>query len=335
MKAESTSLRVLVAGGAGYIGSVVTAALVEGGHRVTVLDNLSKGHRGAVHPDARFVEGDIADARALGLLLRDGFDAAMHFAAFIEVGESVIDPAKYYRNNIAGSLAFFDSLREGGVGRLVFSSTAAVYGEPAELPISEDAPLLPVSPYGWSKLMVEQALGDYDRAYGFRSVALRYFNAGGAVGTFGENHRPESHLIPRILDAVMRSEPITVFGDDYDTRDGSCIRDYVHVRDIASAHVLACRYLADGGASGCFNLGTGTGYSVIEVIRCVERVTGRSVPFEIAPRREGDSAVLVASPEKARTVLGWDQELAGLDDIVQSAWNWKQRFPNGYGEKEG
>ncbi len=325
-------MNILVAGGAGYIGSIVTAVLVEAGHRVTVIDNLSKGYRRAVHPQARFVPGRISDAGVIAPLLNEGFDAAMHFAAFIEVGESVDEPAGYYRNNVLETLAFMDILRAGGVNTFVFSSTAAVYGDPETTPLTEEAPLKPVNPYGRTKLMVEQVLEDYDRAYGFGSAALRYFNAGGAYGDYGENHRPESHLIPRIIDAVMRGERVTVFGGDYPTRDGSCVRDYVHVRDIAEAHVLALGYLARGGRTDRFNLGTGDGFTVLEVIDCVERITGKTVDRKIAGRRDGDSAVLVASPVKAREILKWNKNLAPLEKTVESAWRWKQEHPNGYGE---
>jgi len=326
------SLRILVAGGAGYIGSVVTASLIEEGHDVTVLDNLSKGHRKAIRPEARFVGGDIGDLRAVSKACEGGIDVAMHFAAFIEVGESVLDPSKYYGNNTLGSIRFFDNLRACGVERIVFSSTAAVYGEPENIPLTESAPLRPVNPYGWSKLMIEQVLNDYDRAYGVQSVSLRYFNAGGAYGGCGEDHDPESHLIPRILNAVTGSGRLKVFGTDYGTRDGSCIRDYIHVRDLAEAHILAARHLAGGKGSDVFNLGTGNGYTVLEVIDTIWNITGQPVPFDIAGRREGDSAALVASPEKARRILGWSKELAPLDEIVETAWNWKQSYPHGYGD---
>lgn len=327
-----TPLRVLVAGGAGFIGSVTTARLIRAGHRVTVLDNLSHGFRAAVHPEARFVRGDISDATAVRDACDGGIDVAMHFAAFIEVGESVVDPSKYYTNNLARATRFFDLLRENGVLRLVFSSTAAVYGNPETVPIREDAPLLPVNPYGWSKRMVEQVLADYDRAYGFRSVALRYFNAGGAFDGFGESHRPESHLIPIILNAALSGTPVKVFGNDYPTRDGSCVRDYIHVRDLAEAHILAASHLHAGGVSDAFNLGTGRGFTVLEVIETAARVTGRTVERVIAERRPGDPPALVASPEKAQRVLGWNRDPAGLEEIVRSAYEWKRKFPDGYGD---
>jgi len=325
-------MNILVAGGAGYIGSVLTAELVNSGHTVTVLDNLSTGHLNAVHPAATFVHGDITDKAAVGGACRNGIDVAMHFAAFIEVGESVDNPAKYYANNVNGARLFFDNLRAAGVTRLVFSSTAAVYGEPEHIPLTETSALRPANPYGWTKRIVEQILADYDRAYGFRSVSLRYFNAGGATVDFGEDHRPESHLIPRIFESVIEGREIRVFGDDYDTPDGSCVRDYIHVSDLAQAHILAASYLMNVNSSECFNLGTGRGFSVLDVIDTVSRVIGRPVPFTIVPRRPGDTARLVASPEKARTTLGWGNSLLPLETIVESAWRWKTRFPKGYGD---
>jgi len=332
MNKTENPLNILVAGGAGYIGSVTTAALIENGHHVTVLDNLSTGYRAAVHPEARFFEGDITDKTIIETICRSGIDVAMHFAAFIEVGESVTNPSKYYTNNLIGSVLFFDNLRACGVNKIVFSSTAAVYGEPEYIPLSEDAALHPVNPYGWSKMLVEQALQDYDKAYDVKSVSLRYFNAGGAFRSFGENHHPESHLIPLIMDAALTGSPLHVYGSDYNTRDGSCVRDYIHVRDIAEAHILAARYLSCGEMSGCFNLGTGKGFTVLEVLRTVEKVINKSVSYEITGRREGDSAVLVASSEKAHRILGWNKELSSLEAIVESAWEWKKQFPDGYRE---
>ncbi len=323
-------MHILVAGGAGYIGSVAVATLIDAGHRVTVLDNLSHGHLAAIHPEARFVKGDIMNRRAVMEACRD-IDVAMHFAAFIEVGESVENPSKYYINNISKSIRFFDNLRACGVARLVFSSTAAVYGEPDRTPIDEDAPLAPVNPYGWSKRMIEQILSDYDRAYGFRWTALRYFNAGGAYGGFGEDHRPESHLIPRILMAAEKGETARVFGGDYPTRDGSCVRDYIHVRDLAEAHVLAARRLMDGGGSDVFNLGTGNGYTVLEVIDTAGKVIGRPISRMVSERRPGDSPSLVASSEKARHILGWNPGLT-LHDIISSAHDWRRAHPSGYGD---
>ncbi|MFC1573956.1 UDP-glucose 4-epimerase GalE [Candidatus Latescibacterota bacterium] len=321
---KNNNLHILVAGGAGYIGSVTTASLINAGHLVTVLDNLSSGYIDAVHPEARFVNGDTSDREVIGKICDDGIDVAMHFAAFIEVGESVTDPSKYYGNNLVKSIAFFDNLITCGVKRLVFSSTAAVYGEPDRIPLTEDAVLAPVNPYGWSKLMVETVLRDYEKAYNFRSVSLRYFNAGGAFESYGERHNPESHLIPRILDAVIAGVPLRVYGNDYNTRDGSCIRDYIYVGDLAQAHILAADYLMNGGDTNFFNLGTGSGYTVLEVIETVRRVIGKQVSFTVSDRREGDSPALVASPVKAQEILGWTQEPSGLEDIVRTAWEMKK-----------
>lgn len=327
-------LNVLVAGGAGYIGSAASALLIESGHRVVALDDLSRGHIPAVHPDARLVVGDIADRRSVMEACRGGIDVAMHFAAFIEVGESVADPARYYGNNLVKTIRFLELLNDCGVGRLVFSSTAAVYGDPARTPVTEDDPPAPVNPYGRTKRMIEQVLEDYDRAYGFRSVSLRYFNAGGAFGSCGEDHRPESHLIPRILDAVVKGFPVDVYGSDYPTRDGSCVRDYIHVRDLAEAHLLAAVRLLESGRSGVFNLGSGRGFTVFEVIAATEKVTGKPVAKRLSPRRPGDPPSLVASPERARRELGWRSDPAGLEEIVASAWEWKKNHPDGYGDRD-
>jgi UDP-glucose 4-epimerase len=327
---SDSTLRILVAGGAGYIGSVVSARLIERGHHVTILDNLTTGHSGAIHPDARFVRGMISDKDAVSSACRDGIDVVMHFAASIQVGESVRNPALYYRNNLMSTIQFIDALRDEGVNRLVFSSTAAVYGEPDTVPIPESALLAPVNPYGWTKRMVEQVLDDYDAAYEFRSVRLRYFNAGGAYGQFGEDHHPESHLIPLLLRAIMTGDPLTIFGNDFTTRDGSPVRDYIHVSDLADAHILAAVYLMDNSATDAFNLGTGRGYTVFEVLKAAERITGRTVPHTIGARRPGDSAKLVASPGKAISTLGWSTERTSLDDIIATAWEWMQRNPRGY-----
>lgn len=324
------TFQVLVTGGAGYIGSVTAASLINEGHRVTVLDNLSTGHLNAVHPKARFVLGDISDAKLVKKICSLEIHSVIHFAAFIEVGESVNDPAKYYGNNFLKTVKFLDALMESGVKHIVFSSSAAVYGEPETIPLTENAPLHPVNPYGWTKRMVEQVLLDYSRAFRLRAVSLRYFNAGGAHLSFGEDHRPESHLIPRILDAAIFSSPLTVFGDDYDTSDGSCIRDYIHVRDLAEAHIHAVRYLDNEGETDAFNLGTGCGYSVLKVIKTVEKITGKSIKYEISSRRPGDSPILIASPEKAERVLGLRKEMAGLEEIVSSAYEWKRDHQHGY-----
>ena len=329
---SDSTLRILVAGGAGYIGSVASARLIERGHRVTVLDDLSTGHSGALHPDARFVRGAIADTDAVASACRDGIDVVMHFAASIQVEESVRNPAQYYQNNLLSTIHFIEALRDAGVNRLVFSSTAAVYGEPDIVPIPESAPLAPVNPYGWTKRMVEQLLDDYDTAYGFRSVRLRYFNAGGAYAEFGEDHCPESHLIPLMLRAVLTGEPLSIFGADFDTLDGSPVRDYIHVSDLADAHILAAEHLMGNGSTDAFNLGAGRGYTVFEVLKTAERITGRSVPHTIGKRRPGDCAELVASPEKAIGTLGWSAGRTSLEDIIATAWVWMQRNPMGYKE---
>lgn len=332
MRKDKKSLNVLVTGGAGYIGSITTAAFIEKGYTVTVLDDLSSGHLQAVHPKAFFIKGDISDRNIITSICRDGIDLAIHFAAFTEVAESAADPSKYYHNNLAKTLHFFDNLRASGVLNIVFSSTAAVYGEPECLLLTESSPLRPINPYGWTKMMVEQSLRDYDQAYGFKSISLRYFNAAGAFGPYGEDHRPESHLIPRVLSAASDGTSLQVYGIDYDTRDGSCIRDFVHVKDLADAHILAAQYLYTGGSSDCFNLGTGKGFSILEVIRSAEKVVGRRIDYHIAQRRKGDSAVLVASPEKAQRILGWKKQVSTLEEIIESAWGWKQKNLCGYRE---
>lgn len=325
-------MAVLVTGGAGYIGSVATELLVAAGEQVVVLDNLSEGYRAAIEPGATFVEGDIHD-RALvrGVLEKYGVDAVMHFAAFIQVGESYTNPAKYFDNNYVGALSVLDAMVEVGVKRFIFSSTAATYGNPVGSPITEDMPKDPINPYGLSKRMIEQTLEWYDQAYGLRYAALRYFNASGATERHGENHKPETHLIPNIFMAVDgERDALTLFGDDYPTPDGTCVRDYIHVADLCGAHVKALNYLREGGASSAFNLGTAQGYSNLEVIRTVEQVTGKKVPYAVAPRRLGDSDRLVASSDKARRVLGWQPVRDDLETIVADAWAWRKAHPKGY-----
>jgi UDP-glucose 4-epimerase len=333
LKTSKKSLKVLVTGGAGYIGSVTVALLLHKGYEVIVLDNLSSGYLKAVLPEAQFVQGDISNEETVKKICYDGVDTVMHFAASIKVGESVIQPSGYFENNVVKSLHFFNHLRVCGVNNIIYSSSAAVYGEPENIPLTENSALRPVNPYGRTKMMVEQILQDYDRAYRFKSVSLRYFNAAGAYEACGEDHRPESHLIPLALDAVTKGSPLTVYGSDYNTKDGSCIRDYVHVKDIAEAHILAMRYLNNSGETERFNLGTGTGQSVLEVLKCVEKVVGRKVSYTVSGRREGDSAELVASPQKAQDVLGWKQDFSSLEEIVASAWKWKQQNPRGYGDR--
>lgn len=319
-------MKILVCGGAGYVGSHMVRYLLEKGHEVVVYDNLSTGHRESVPAGTPFVHGDIGDAGKLARVFADHtFDAVMHFCARSLVGESVIDPYAYYENNVGNTIALLDAMRHAGVDRLVFSSTAAVFGHPVSATIDESHPTTPINPYGQSKLMIEQVLVDAAKAYGLRSVALRYFNAAGAsaCGSIGEAHDPETHLIPNVLKAVLgQGKGLKVFGTDYDTRDGTCVRDYVHVNDLASAHLLAIDYMARNEGAFTFNLGNGEGFTVREVIAAAEKVTGRPVPHEFAERREGDPAVLVASSQQAHAELGWRPAMARMEDILASAWQW-------------
>jgi UDP-glucose 4-epimerase len=325
-------VKVLVTGGAGYIGSHAVRMLVRSGHDVAVYDNLSRGHRAAV-PEGQFVEGELADRRRLGEVLRQQqIEAVMHFAALAYVGESVEDPARYYQNNIVGSLSLLDAMRDAGVRRMVFSSTTAVYGVPKRVPITEDELRQPINPYGFSKLAVEQALADYHQAYGLNYVALRYFNAAGASpdGDLGEDHDPESHLIPIVLQvALAQRSHVTIFGDDYPTPDGTCIRDYVHVDDLASAHLAALERM-DAVQPAQLNLGTGRGHSVREVVDACRRITGHEIPVEIGPRRPGDPPELVADGARAARALDWRPRYVDLDEIVRTAWNWHRAHPRGY-----
>lgn len=317
--------RILVTGGAGYIGSITSAHLIGQGHDVVVADDLSRGHRHNVAPERLHVVRLQDTAQLQPLLI--GIDAVVHFAAYIAVGESAREPELYFSNNVGGTLSLLDAMAKTGVRRLVFSSTAAVYGNPRKNPIPEDEPFAPVSPYGESKATIERILGQLDEFRGLRSVALRYFNACGAEPTagLGEEHAPETHLIPLLLRAVDTGEPIRVFGDDYPTPDGTCIRDYIHVADLAGAHVAALDHLLNGGCSGAFNVGTGSGYSVMEVMRAVEEVTAKKVPFVIAPRREGDAAELVADSTRLRDTLGWRPRRSDLASIVRDAWAFFKR----------
>jgi UDP-glucose-4-epimerase GalE len=323
---------VLVTGGAGYVGSHAAKALHRAGHEVVVFDNLVAGHREAVRY-GNFVEGDVTDVAALTHAIRQhNVSAVMHFAAFLDVGASVRDPVAYYRNNVDGALGVLEAMAATSVQILVFSSTCATYGEPESAPIVETHRQNPINSYGETKLAVERALPHFERAYGIRSVALRYFNAAGADpdGEIGEDHAPEIHLIPRAIDATRGGAGLAIYGTDYPTRDGTCIRDYVHVSDLADAHLRALERLTSGGASAVYNLGTGQGYTVFEVVSAVERVVGRRVPRTIAPRRPGDPAVLVASAEKARVELGWTPHHSDLESIVRTAWVWHETHPNGY-----
>lgn len=325
------SRRVLVTGGAGYIGSHACKALSKAGYLPVTFDSLVYGHEWAVKwgPLER---GDILDrARVDELLAQYRPIAIMHFAAFAYVGESVIDPGKYYRNNVAGSLNLLESARDHGVDKFIFSSTCATYGVPDRLPITEDTPQRPINPYGASKLMVERMLADFDAAHGLRSIALRYFNAAGADpdGEIGEWHEPETHLVPLVLDAASGRRPsVTVFGADYDTRDGTCIRDYIHVTDLANAHVQALGALEMGSQSTVYNLGNGEGFSVLDVVHAVERVTGLTVPASRGDRRVGDPAALVSDAALARDELGWQPQITSIDDIVRTAWAWHQKSKN-------
>jgi UDP-glucose 4-epimerase len=324
-------VQVLVTGGAGYIGSVVVEELLRDGHAVVVYDSLAKGQRGAVAPEAAFVEGDLRDGdRLRGALREHGVEAVVHMAADSLVGESVQDPAKYYRNNVGAGLALLDAMRDVGVARLVFSSTAAVYGEPAKQPIEESDLTAPTNPYGETKLAFERALAWYAPAYGLRYASLRYFNAAGATARCGEVHSPETHLIPLVLRAAAGQQPhVTVFGEDYPTRDGTCVRDYIHVVDLARAHVLALAILDERSAT--YNLGCGgEGYSVREVIEAARAVTGREVPVRLGPRRAGDPAVLIASSDRIKRELSWRPAQQDLGAIVASAWEWLQAHPQGY-----
>jgi UDP-glucose 4-epimerase len=318
-------LKILVTGGAGYIGGTVAAILTARGHAVTVYDNLSHALRSAVPEGIDFIEGDVADRARLERVLSGGFDGVMHFAALIEAGESMAKPEIYFRNNTAGTLSLLEAMLVTGVKRLVFSSTAAVYGEPKSTPIAEDAPLQPTNAYGESKLLVEKILTWMYQVHGLACASLRYFNVAGAAAGRGEAHEPESHLIPLVLDVALgRRRQIRIYGDDYPTPDGTCIRDYIHVEDLAVAHLLALEALTDGHQR-IYNLGNGSGFSVRQVIEAVRRVTGHPIPVEVVPRRPGDPAVLIASSEKIGRELGWKPKHTTLDGMVASAWAWQQK----------
>ena len=320
--------KILVAGGAGYIGSACTEYLLDKGYEVTVLDALLTGHLDAVDPRADFFEADLADReKVIAFCKKEQFDAVMHFAAFSLVGESMQNPSKYFRNNLSNAINLADAAVESGVQSFVFSSTAATFGEPETIPIDEMSRQNPINPYGESKLCFEKVLNWYSKIYGLKYAALRYFNAAGATEFHGEDHRPESHLIPLILQTVAgKREKLMLYGDDYDTPDGSCIRDYIHILDLAQAHEKAL-YAPE---SGHYNLGTGNGLSVKEIIAAAEKVTGKSVNFEIAPRRPGDPPRLIACSDRAKKVLNWHPEHESALEIIESAWLWMQKFPNGY-----
>jgi UDP-glucose 4-epimerase len=319
-------MRILVVGGAGYIGSHMVKMLLGAGHEVITLDNLSSGHRDAVLGGV-FVKGDVSDSECLKqVFAKYQPEAVMHFASYIQVGESVRKPDNYYRNNVTNTLNLLDAMLKFEVKKFIFSSTAAVFGEPDYVPIDELHPNRPLNPYGRSKWMIEQVLADYSKAFNFRSVCLRYFNAAGAdpQGQLGERHDPETHLIPLILQTASgRRESIQVFGRDYDTPDGTCIRDYIHIEDLCSAHLAALEYLNAGGASDCFNLGNGSGFSVQEVIDAVQKISGKTVTVIDGPRRDGDPARLVADAKRARSILNWSPKYTALETIVSHAWHWE------------
>lgn len=315
---------ILVCGGAGYIGAHMAKWLAAAGYRATVFDNLSTGHREAVRW-GELIDGDMLDAEALRRAFKGRrFDAVMHFCAFSLVGESVKDPHAYYRNNVGGSLNLIGAMREAGVDKLVFSSTAAVYGMPEQSPIDELQPIRPINPYGASKMMVERMLADAAAAYGLRSVSLRYFNAAGAdpSGEIGESHHPETHLIPNVLKAALEGGTVNIFGDDYPTSDGTCVRDYVHINDLALGHMLALERMERQPGAHCFNLGSDTGFSVKQVVEAARRITGKEITCKIGPRRAGDPPTLVASSAAARRELGWKPAYPGVDSIIETAWHW-------------
>ena len=322
-------MKVFLTGGAGYIGSVTSELLLNEGHEVVVFDNLGRGHREAIEPRATFIEGDLRDKDSIAdAMARAKPDAVMHFAAYALVGESMVQPEIYFRNNVVGGINLAEAMHANDVSKIVFSSTCATYGQPETVPITEEEPQRPQNPYGESKLMFEHTLKWYQQLHGIQPVFLRYFNACGATATNGEDHVPETHLIPLVLQVALgQRENIKIFGDDYDTPDGTCLRDYIHILDLARAHILAL----EKDVSGPFNLGTGTGNSVREVIEACRDVTGHAIPSELSPRRPGDPARLVAEAKKANTVLGWTPERADMHTIVESAWKWHQAHPNGYG----
>ena len=327
-------MAILVCGGAGYIGSHAVHALVEKGEQVVIVDNLQTGHRGALNPAAKFYEGDIRDAAVLDKIFTENkIEAVIHFAANSLVGESMEKPLLYFNNNVYGMQVLLEAMVRHGVDKIVFSSTAATYGEPKRVPIHEDDETCPTNTYGETKLTMEKMMKWVSRANGVRYVSLRYFNAAGALpdGSIGEDHKTETHLIPLILQVPTgRRDHITVFGDDYPTPDGTCLRDYIHVVDLADAHVLALEYLRKGGASDIFNLGNGQGFSVKEMIAAAEKATGRSIKVEIGARRAGDPAQLIASSEKARSVLGWKPQFTDVEQVIGTAWRWHEHHPHGY-----
>jgi UDP-glucose 4-epimerase len=326
-------MELLVTGGAGYIGSICARRLLSDGHAVTILDDFSRGHRAAVPEGARVIEASLADYDAVCLALAPGFDAVLHFAAFALVGESVEHPERYWRTNVAGTLNLLDTMRDAGIRRLVFSSTCATYGEPDRIPVTEETSERPESPYGLTKLVVDRMIGTECAAHGLGAVSLRYFNVAGASGPLGEDHEPETHLIPTVLKVALgQKEAVDVFGTDYPTDDGTAVRDYIHIDDLAEAHVLALGR-AEPGVHRILNLGNGSGFSVRQVIEAARTVTGHPIPVREAPRRAGDPARLVAGAERIRAELGWEPRRPGIEQIIADAWTWHQAHPDGYGTR--
>ena len=331
-------MAILVAGGAGYIGSHMVKDLVEHGQEVVVADNLSTGHRDAINPNAKFYEGDIRDRKFLDKIFdNEDIEAVVHFAAFSIVPESMSKPLKYFDNNTGGMITLLEAMRDHNIKYIVFSSTAATYGVPEHMPIKETDPQNPINPYGLSKLMMEKMMHWADKAYGIKFVALRYFNVAGAApdGTIGEDHGPETHLVPIILQVAQgKRKELSIFGDDYNTPDGTNVRDYVHVMDLADAHILAIKYLEAGNESNAFNLGSSTGFSNKQILEAAREVTGKPIPAKIAPRRPGDPDSLVAASDKARNVLGWDPKYDDVHDIIATAWKWHSTHPKGYDDRD-
>ncbi|WP_251951225.1 UDP-glucose 4-epimerase GalE [Limosilactobacillus vaginalis] len=331
-------MAILVAGGAGYIGSHMVKDLVEHGQEVVVADNLSTGHRDAINPNAKFYEGDIRDRKFLDKIFdNEDIEAVVHFTAFSIVPESMSKPLKYFDNNTGGMITLLEAMRDHNIKYIVFSSTAATYGVPEHMPIKETDPQNPINPYGLSKLMMEKMMHWADKAYGIKFVALRYFNVAGAApdGTIGEDHGPETHLVPIILQVAQgKRKELSIFGDDYNTPDGTNVRDYVHVMDLADAHILAIKYLEAGNESNAFNLGSSTGFSNKQILEAAREVTGEPIPAKIAPRRPGDPDSLVAASDKARNVLGWDPKYDDVHDIIATAWKWHSTHPKGYDDRD-
>lgn len=330
-------MSILVLGGAGYIGSHAVYQLIDQKYDVVVIDNLQTGHRGAIHPKAKFYESDIRDRAFMrDVFGKEKIDAIIHFAANSLVGESMEQPLKYFDNNVYGTQIVLEMMKEFHVPHIVFSSTAATYGEPERVPITETMPTVPTNTYGETKLAMEKMMKWCEKAYGIKYVALRYFNVAGArsTGEIGEDHHPETHLIPVVLETVLgKREAITIFGEDYDTKDGTCVRDYIHVEDLIDAHILALQYLQNGGASDVFNLGSSNGFSVKEIVDTVREVTGKGFNVKIGDRRAGDPSTLIASSEKAKRVLGWNPQKTDIRQIIKDAWNWHESHPNGYDDR--